>query len=60
MIVLPGQKRGDVVFSLSRLFSDLCGIASSIGAFVSFSGALMGTWISHLYGGWDASLSVLL
>ena len=60
MIAFLQKKRGDTVFSLSRFFSDLCGIALNIGAFVSFSCALIGTWISHLYGGWNASLSVLI
>lgn len=58
MMTLLYEKRGDGVFS--RFVGEFCGIASAVGVSVSLAGALIGTWISHLYGGWDASLSVLL
>jgi len=45
------------VFSLSRLFSEY---ASNVGALFCFTFAVIGTWLSNLYGGWNASLSVLL
>lgn len=51
---------GESVLSLTRLCSELSGVASNMGALFCFTCAVIGTWLSSLYGGWNASLSVLL
>lgn len=58
MIVLPKQKRGEPM--IGKFFSEVFSVASSVGAVFYLVGAAIGTWISHLYGGWSASLSVLI
>lgn len=58
--MLLQENRGEPVISLSRLFNELCSVASGLSAFFCFVCALLGTWISGLFGGWNASLAVLV